>query len=409
MPKPPMLRSDQVQALAISLKESAFLRGKREDAYAVLEVADPKKLDVLSFPADLSFLDVPESEVTACGLPEEAVKAGVVFDIFANAWKCHEQIIEQHFRQLLFAHDSLEAARHFAFLTRAFLLYVPANADLKLPLTITVRCDAPWSAQHLVAVVGSGARVTIVERMEGGKSRPLDEARGKLRGNEAGFLSHACELFVGHGAEVEFTTVQALGAEVKTWIAQRSRVGENAKIHWANATLGASEAVQDLRSHITGEHALSAVDWLSFASGEQIQRLHVRNVFDAPAGGGEITVKGVAQDRAHTVVKGMIEITGNGAGTNTYLTETTLMLDPTAKCDAIPALEIKTNDVKASHSATVTKVNEEDLFYFGSRGIPHGEARRMFIDGFLGSLVPRFPKWVREDLLTAIHRVHGRR
>ena len=65
------------------------------------------------------------------------------------------------------------------------------------------------------------------------------------------------------------------------------------------------------------------------------------------------------------------------------------MLDRTAKVDAIPGLEIKTNDVKASHSATVSRVTEEDLFYFGSRGIAEREARRMFVEGFLGELVAK--------------------
>lgn len=98
-------------------------------------------------------------------------------------------------------------------------------------------------------------------------------------------------------------------------------------------------------------------------------------------------VQGVAEQKAHTLFDGMIEITKNGGGTDTYLTESTLMLDATAKVDAIPGLEIKTNDVKASHSATVTKVSEEDLFYFASRGIEEREARKMYVMGFLGALL----------------------
>ena len=65
----------------------------------------------------------------------------------------------------------------------------------------------------------------------------------------------------------------------------------------------------------------------------------------------------------------MIEIGPEGTGTDACLTQEVLMLDPTAKVDAIPALEIRTNDVKASHSASVSRVTEEDLFYFGSRGL----------------------------------------
>jgi Fe-S cluster assembly scaffold protein SufB len=85
----------------------------------------------------------------------------------------------------------------------------------------------------------------------------------------------------------------------------------------------------------------------------------------------------------------MIEISPGGGGTDTYLTEDVLMLDRTAKVDAIPGLEIKTNDVKASHSATVTRVTPEDLFYFSARGIPEHEARAMYIQGFLSDLAQK--------------------
>ena len=79
------------------------------------------------------------------------------------------------------------------------------------------------------------------------------------------------------------------------------------------------------------------------------------------------------------------------------------MLDDTAKVDAIPGLEIKTNDVKASHSATISKVTPEDLFYFASRGIAEKEARRMYVQGFLGDLTKRIEHTaLRESVLEKI-------
>ena len=131
--------------------------------------------------------------------------------------------------------------------------------------------------------------------------------------------------------------------------------------------------------------------------------LSVRNIFHAREGRGEITMKGIAENRAHVSANGLIEIGTGGGGTDTYLTEDVLMLDSSARVDAVPGLEIKTNDVKASHSATVAKVSEDDLFYFSSRGIGAASARRMFIEGFLGSLLERLEDVEqREVILKAI-------
>lgn len=168
-----------------------------------------------------------------------------------------------------------------------------------------------------------------------------------------------------------------------------SSIDADAKIHWHCTTIGGDGDTHSLASTCIGANAESTVDWIFSASNKERQSVSVKNIFDAPEGGGEITLKGVAEEKAFVTCNGMIEITEQGRGTNTYLTEDVLMLDSTAHVDAIPALEIRTNDVKASHSATVSRVTAENLFYLQSRGIDEKKARRMFVEGFLGELTER--------------------
>lgn len=169
-------------------------------------------------------------------------------------------------------------------------------------------------------------------------------------------------------------------------IQQEGEIAMGAHLHWINVTLGGG-IEQSLVSTCSGDGAVSTIDWAFRASDHEQQSLHARNIFSAGHGGGEITMKGVAEDTAHVAASGMIEIGLKGAGTHTYLTQNVLMLDPTAKVDAIPGLKIQTNDVKASHSATVSRVTPEDLFYFSARGIIEEEARRMYIEGFFGDIL----------------------
>ncbi|OGJ63449.1 hypothetical protein A3C37_00895 [Candidatus Peribacteria bacterium RIFCSPHIGHO2_02_FULL_53_20] len=171
-------------------------------------------------------------------------------------------------------------------------------------------------------------------------------------------------------------------------IHQKGEIATGGHLHWINVTLGGG-IEQSLVSTCTGDGAVSTIDWAFRASDCEHQSLSAKNIFSAGRGGGEVTMKGVAEDHAHIAASGMIGIGSQGAGTHSYLTQHVLMLDPTAKVDAIPGLEIKTNDVKASHSATVSRVTPEDLFYFGARGIIEKEARRMYIQGFFGDVLGR--------------------
>ena len=202
----------------------------------------------------------------------------------------------------------------------------------------------------------------------------------------------AIETILEDGAEAACIILEIAPSDAKITVTQRCTVGAHARLHVTNITLGGAEVSHDFVAHVTGEEGMSSVDWIFYGKGAERQTLSAHNVFDARNGGGEITVHGVVEERAQTSFNGMIEITPKGGGTNTYLTETLLMLDPTAKVDAIPGLEIKTNDVKASHSATVTNVSEEDLFYLAARGIALREGRRMIIEGFLSALAERIPE-----------------
>lgn len=197
------------------------------------------------------------------------------------------------------------------------------------------------------------------------------------------------EVFIGEEADCTVIFVLQSVSTSTCNVSQWSHVEAGGKVHWQNVTIGGAAVTQALISEIAGHDAESSVDWVFYARGKEHLTLSARNVFLWKNGGGEIVMKGVAEERAHVQAKGLIEIGSHGGGTNTYLTQEVLMLDPTAKVDAVPGLEIKTNDVKASHSASVARVTPEDLFYFASRGIEEMEARGMFIEGFLGDLLEK--------------------
>jgi Fe-S cluster assembly protein SufD len=229
------------------------------------------------------------------------------------------------------------------------------------------------ASTHVLIVVENDARAEITIILEG----------------DIAEMNHAAEVIVGDGAQCTVLCMNAASARTALIIRQQSQVGAGGSVKWQNVTLGGMSVDHDLLSRASGHDAQSAIEWMFYARGSEKQALTVRNQFDGNNGGGEILMRGIAQDKGHTVCKGLIGIGLKGTGTNTYLTQEVLMLDKSSKVDAIPALEIKTNDVKASHSATVARVTEEDLFYFGARGIAPHEARRMFVIGFLGDITQR--------------------
>jgi Fe-S cluster assembly protein SufD len=67
----------------------------------------------------------------------------------------------------------------------------------------------------------------------------------------------------------------------------------------------------------------------------------------------------------------------------THFNRKNLLLSDNAKAEAIPDLEILTDDVKCSHAASISRIPESQLFYLMSRGIPRSAAEDLIVNGFL--------------------------
>lgn len=95
------------------------------------------------------------------------------------------------------------------------------------------------------------------------------------------------------------------------------------------------------------------------------------------------TLRGVARDKSKVRFFGRIIIDPDCGMSNSFLTERVLLLSDQATAEAVPELEILTDDVKCSHAASISQIPEQQLFYLMSRGIPKKQAEDLIIKGFL--------------------------
>lgn len=94
-------------------------------------------------------------------------------------------------------------------------------------------------------------------------------------------------------------------------------------------------------------------------------------------------LKGVATEQSSIRFFGRIIIEEDCGDTQSFLEERILLLSDKAKAEAVPELEILTDDVKCSHAASISRIPEEHLFYLMSRGISKHLAEGMIVEGFL--------------------------
>lgn len=103
----------------------------------------------------------------------------------------------------------------------------------------------------------------------------------------------------------------------------------------------------------------------------------------APHTRASTMLRGVGRDASKITFEGRIIIDKDCGDSNSFLTERIILLSDNAKAEAIPDLEILTDDVKCSHAASISRIPEEHLFYLMSRGISRPIAENMIVEGFL--------------------------
>lgn len=157
-----------------------------------------------------------------------------------------------------------------------------------------------------------------------------------------------------------------------------------------------------LRVVLRKQGATARVFGAGVLSGEQKLKLTVDTIHEAANTTGSTLVKAVLKDAANFEFFGMIKILKAAQGSNDFLQQDSLLLSDEASANAVPGLEIEANEVRASHAATAAPVNQEQLFYLRSRGIPETIATQLVAEAFLAPAMKGIEERLRMNLIGAL-------
>jgi Fe-S cluster assembly protein SufD len=289
-------------------------------------------------------------------------------------------------------------ADRFAALATAFqncgaFVYVPDGVQLDAPVQlIFANSEAQDEAvfPHVVVVLGKNARATVLERHVG-EGDP--------------FVCGLAEVLVGEGAQLDYAIVQQSSEAARVIFSRGARCERDAQVRWHLAELGGALARTVLDAQLAAPGSRAETSALFFNTGMQ----HVDLTSGADHAVGPTTsdtvVRSAATGRGQGRYVGNIVIRPKAHGSDASLRDDALLLSKRAHIDSIPALEIAANDVRAFHGATVGSLDEDALFYAGSRGIARGQALRLITLGFFEPVVARFPsESLRDEVRTALDR-----
>lgn len=334
-----------------------------------------------------------EGQLVHAELAASLKAQGVIFTDLGSAARDHAELVQRFFMtQVVQAHEGKFAALHAALWTHGVFLYVPKGVQVELPLhSVEYVAGRGLTSTHILAVLEDGAAATYLHESA--------SAQG------TGPLLHlgATELLAGPGANLRYVALQNWGDDVINLGHQRGRVARGAQLDWVAGEMGAAFEKVFMTLDLDGDDAWGRISGLYFGHGTQHLDLDTQQNHHALRTTSDLLFKGAMKDTSRSVWQGIIVVDQGAQQTDGFQANRNLLLERTARADSIPGLEIKADDVRCTHAATVGKVDPVEMFYLMARGVPRLEALKLIVQGFFDPVMQRIPfEEIRERLIADI-------
>ena len=307
-------------------------------------------------------------------------KRGVIFQPLERAMVEHADLFQKYFMSTEATLGSAKfAALHRAMVSNGTFLFVPRGVEIEEPIEIFhwLRHDNVSIFPHLLLVTDELAKVTVIEHFQ------------SCDRDAAGFACGVNDLIAGPGAKVTYVCAQSWSPKVVALQLNSTTADHDASAMSLNLNVGARYARFEGLSRLVGEGARSDMLAVAVATGEQEFDSRTLQDHISPRTASDLLYKNALDDKARCTFGGLIRVEPHAHFTDAYQKVRNLLLSDDAEANSMPGLEILADNVRCTHGATSGQINEEEMFYLRSRGIPTKIAQRLIVNGFLNEVIQR--------------------
>ena len=252
------------------------------------------------------------------------------------------------------------------------LIYVPPKTMLDAPIQIKMQRQnaQALACPHMILRIGTGSNVRI-----------------SIDGDVGSHMMSYFDVFLEDGAQL--TMINTIKSTEKSWEfdALRANLKRDANLKYYHLTDGGQCVRSDLQVKLSGENGSATLKGLARLHGATQAHQHILVEHIAPKTHSDQHFKTVLHDQAQSSFEGKIHVHQKAQQTRAYQLNNNLLLGDAVVANSKPNLEIFADDVKASHGATMTRLDPEEKFYLTSRGLPAKAAERLLESSFCAEII----------------------
>lgn len=324
------------------------------------------------------------TNVHKINISDDLKSKGLVISSISDAIQNNFELVKKALEASNSNDDKFTALNNAAFNSGVFI-HVPQNLILEKPI-------------HFLTCLSEDGNSTIARNIifadESSKATIVQEIYSPKTEKQPAYLE-LLNASVAANAQLDVTTLQLMDQHTVNFSTRRTDLAQDAKVNWYSGLFGSILSRYKIEYFLNGSGASVNDSEVIFGNDEQSFDIQTNVNHESPSTEARVVEKSILRNKSKSLFKGMIRIKEHATKSNSFLSGRSILLDKDAKSDAIPGLEIFTNDVKATHSASVAQIDEEQIFYLKTRCLTHEEAERTIVEGFLEPLSRKMSFQVR--------------
>lgn len=322
-----------------------------------------------------------DSEVIYHNMNKELEEKNIIFLDTDSALREHPELFRKYFNKLVKYNENKFTALNSAVWSGGTFIYIPPNTHLDRPLQSYFRINSKNMGQfeRTLIIVDDNSSLHYIE----GCTAPTY--------TEDSLHAAVVEIFVGKNSTCRYTTIQNWSTDVYNLVTKRAIVEENGLMEWIDGNIGSKTNMKYPCCILKGDGSRGSTITVAAAGSGQIQDSGAKMIHIGKNTKSNIVSKSIASGGGNATYRGIVKIGKNAINSKASVKCDTLILDAISKSDTVPTNIVNNNSSFLEHEATVSKIEEDKLFYLMSRGINEETAKELIIMGFINAFREELP------------------
>jgi Fe-S cluster assembly protein SufB len=316
--------------------------------------------------------------------------AGVILCSISEAIKRYPELVEKYLGSVVPIGDNFFAALNSAVFTDGSFVYVPKGVRCPMEVSTYFRINDKESGQfERTLIIAEDS--SFVSYLEGCTAPAYDNNQ---------LHAAVVELIAMDNAEIKYATVQNWYSGNPTtgeggvfnFVTKRGKcAGVNSKISWTQVEAGAAITWKYPSCILQGDNSVGEFYSVALTNGKMQADTGTKMIHLGKNTKSTIISKGIAADFSHNSYRGLVKVIPRAEGARNYTQCDSMLVGDKCSANTFPYIEVGNATSQVEHEASTSKLNEEQLFYFRTRGISQEDAVNMIVNGFCKEVIRELP------------------